>query len=259
MRRRRRSLAVLALLAAASAGLGGAAGAQEALTEGWTGRVTVYGWLTSLGGEVEARDIDASADIDVAFADILENLDFAAFANAEARRGRLGLILDVMYADLSASDTTNGPFDTRVSVDQHMLLLTGAAAWRLVETERAFVDALAGGRVVSMDIDVNAKGGGPLGVERSASGDETWFDPLIGFRAGAALTERLSTSATADIGGFGVGSELTWEVYGGLRYAVTDRISADLGYRYLAIDYEADNVDVDLRFHGPIVGATFTF
>lgn len=238
-----RSIATLAMIAAS-----GAATAQE-----WTGSVTLYGWLPAmettatidrpLGGSV-------SADVSTSATDILDALNFGFFGAAEARRGRLGLFGDVFYTDLGVSQT--GPGGLRQSVGADLFMFTGAAAWRVWDDGRGFLDALGGGRVVSLDSEVS------VGAA-SATKSTTFFDPLVGVRAGYALTERVSVLATGNIGGFGVGSELTWEAYAGFSYAISDRVSTELGYRYLSIDYESGRKEIDMQMFGPVAALTVRF
>ena len=41
----------------------------------------------------------------------------------------------------------------------------------------------------------------------------------------------------ADIGGFGLGSEITWQAYGALGCQVSRWCTLEAGYRYLYTDY----------------------
>jgi hypothetical protein len=63
----------------------------------------------------------------------------------------------------------------------------------------------------------------------------------------------------ADIGGFGVGSESTWQIWGDVRYAFSDSFSANVGYRALEFDYEADNAHHDITMSGPVIGILWNF
>jgi opacity protein-like surface antigen len=73
------------------------------------------------------------------------------------------------------------------------------------------------------------------------------------------LTDQLSVGGFVDVGGFGAGSEFTWEIFGGIDYAISDRVSAVAGFRYISIDYEASAADVDLDTYGPVMGLTVRF
>jgi hypothetical protein len=83
---------------------------------------------------------------------------------------------------------------------------------------------------------------------------ENWFDPFIGLRGRYNLWKPLYLTGEADIGGFGVGSEITWQLYGALGCQLTRNIYSELGYRYLYLDYDT----TALIFQGSIRGAQLT-
>ena len=86
-----------------------------------------------------------------------------------------------------------------------------------------------------------------------------WVDPYVGARGRLNLTQRTFLGARADIGGFNVGSKLTWQVFGGIGVQVTDRVEVEAGYRRLAIDYDRDNLLMDVAFSGAVVGLGVKF
>jgi hypothetical protein len=61
------------------------------------------------------------------------------------------------------------------------------------------------------------------------------------------------------IGGAGVGSDLTWDVMGGLGYQWTEKFSTVLGYRAIGVDYENDGFEWDLTQQGVVFGGVFSF
>lgn len=225
----------------------------------WTGTLTIYGWLPAVDGDVTASSSGDSASASFDAADLLDSLDFAAFATGELRHGRFGLIVDTVYTALSNSKTAPGPFATRVDGDVTLLLVTAAGAWRFYQTQASFVDLLAGFRFNYADLGISTHRDAPRPISRSVSGNQAWLDPLIGIRIGTAVTERISLQAFADIGGFGMGSELTYEFYLGASYAFSPRTRLEIGYRFLAIDYSADRAKVDIQLHGPTLGLAVGF
>ena len=66
-----------------------------------------------------------------------------------------------------------------------------------------------------------------------------------------------------EIGGFGVGSTFTWQVFPALGFSLSKRASLELGDRWLDIDYETgENTTLfkyDVLTQGPIVGFAFRF
>ena len=86
-----------------------------------------------------------------------------------------------------------------------------------------------------------------------------WVDPYVGMRARLNLTQRFYLGARGDIGGFGVGSDLTWQLFGGAGVHLSKSIDLEAGYRYLTFDYNKDNLLLNVAFSGFIVGATVNF
>jgi hypothetical protein len=66
-----------------------------------------------------------------------------------------------------------------------------------------------------------------------------------------------------EVGGFGVGSTFTWQVFPTLGFSLSKRASLELGYRWLDIDYKTgENTTLfkyDVLTQGPIVGFAFRF
>ena len=228
------------------------AATSTAAAEDWDFIVSAYGWFPAMdvSATIDGPGGSVSADVSTSAIEVLDALNFGLFGTAEARRGQLGLFGDMFYTDLGVSQT--GRFGARQSVDSNLFMFTGAAAWRLWQDGGTFVDAFGGGRVVSLDSTVT------VGA-RSASKSTAYVDPIVGARVGYAATERVTLNASANIGGFGVGSEFTWEAHAVANYAFTDRVSAELGYRYLSIDYENDGKEIDMKMFGPFTALVVKF
>ena len=64
-----------------------------------------------------------------------------------------------------------------------------------------------------------------------------------------------------DIGGFGVGSDFTWQALGVIDYWPWENVGLSVGYRGLEYRFDDDTgtkkFDVDLLLHGPIFGLSF--
>lgn len=245
-----RSLALAALV------VPGIADAQE-WSKGWSGRATLYGWLTA--AELDStvplpRGGSLDSSVSVGLGDILDALDFAAFANVEARRDRLVLLGDLMYTKLSTDGA--GPAGASIKTGLKTFVGFGAVGWCVWSDDRASIDAFGGARVVSTEIDLSRRG---RFASQRASASETFVDPVIGMRVGYQAADRLELRVAADIGGFGVGSKFSWDAFAGGSYAFTEQVRGELGFRYLSIDYENDGVEVDLQLYGPTVGLSVAF
>jgi hypothetical protein len=96
------------------------------------------------------------------------------------------------------------------------------------------------------------------GMNAAASADaiesRDWIDPFIGLKASIILMDRLTLMAYGDIGGFDVGSQLTWQLFGGLSWQTSDSIAVEAGYRHLDIDYDSDHFIFDASMSGFAAG-----
>ena len=70
---------------------------------------------------------------------------------------------------------------------------------------------------------------------------------------------RWSFVVIADIGGFGVGSDVTYGVMAGINWQFSDRFSTKIGYRYFYQDYDDEDFKWDMALSGPYVGLGIKF
>jgi hypothetical protein len=93
----------------------------------------------------------------------------------------------------------------------------------------------------------------------SGSGSRSWVDPLVGLRAQVNLTRWLYVKTQGDVGGFGAGSQLTWNALAALGFNFTRNVYAELGYRYMYVDYDQDNFLFQVNQYGPYASLGFEF
>jgi len=87
----------------------------------------------------------------------------------------------------------------------------------------------------------------------------TFVDPVIAARLGAPIAPRLSALLQGDLGGFGVGSDLTYQLTGTLNYRASDRFFLSAEGRHLHLDYARGGTRFEGSQTGPIIGATHRF
>lgn len=87
-------------------------------------------------------------------------------------------------------------------------------------------------------------------LNRSFSKSDDWWDPYIGLRARYNFTPKVYAIARADIGGFGVGSDLMWQAEAAVGVQLTTNMYAELGYRALSFDYSGNGLTDDTITHG---------
>lgn len=83
-----------------------------------------------------------------------------------------------------------------------------------------------------------------------AAGDAWWIDPLVGLRGQINITRWLFLAAQGDVGGFGVGSQITWNVQATVGINFTRNIFAELGYRYMYVDYQNGGFLYEMNSYG---------
>ena len=246
----------------------GSAAADSPVSDDLEVKVTPYMWFLSLDGDATVKG--QKGDVDVGFSDIWDNLNLGAMMEGEIRKGRFGFYGNVIYADLEATNNVSG---TKIEADA-TTVWAGVGAfyrlgpWTLGSTEtwgartQVIVDPFVGVRYTYLDLDLDVKAGGP-----NFSGDQDWIDPIFGVRSIWQFDPRWSLTTISDMGGFGVGSDFTWQAAGflGYRFSLFNDNDSRLliGYRALSQDYEdgsgANKFEWDVIAHGPMTGLAISF
>jgi hypothetical protein len=220
----------------------------------WKHEVAPYLWGAALDGTTGIGNV--TADVDVSFGDILDNLEMAFMGVYRASRDRFSITTDFVYMGLGATERgPGGRLEADIDVDQ--LALEVNAGYEVVERLTLF----GGLRYNDLSTEVRARG--PLGNVVGAEGDESWVDPLVGAHYSIPITDVWSATLRGDIGGFGVGSDFAWQGVASFRWQITPRVGTALAYRYMAMDYEDDaprgRFKYDMTISGPALGVVFTF
>ena len=95
--------------------------------------------------------------------------------------------------------------------------------------------------------------------DQSIARQDDWFDPYVGLRGRYNFNKTFYTAVRGEIGGFGVGADLMWEVEGVLGINLTRSIFTEVGYRALGANYENDGFRFDAVMHGPQITTGITF
>ena len=234
----------LPLIILGTVGMVGAPFATSAQTNLWTVDVSLYGLAAGMSGDVTVKGVNA--DVDVGFDKIWDNLKFGAMGSVRVGYDRWALTTDVIYMKLGAS---KGP----VNANLEQWAVEPTLSYRVC----ANFEALAGMRYNNINGDIN----GPFG--RNPTGTQEWYDPIVGGNLSLPLCDTWSFNLRGDIGGFGAGSDLTWQAFPYLDWRLSKSASVQAGYRLLYNDYETgsglNRFKYDILTHGPQVGFTFRF
>jgi hypothetical protein len=246
-----KSRSLLALLAAVVVNLVAPQASAQSSSGGWQFAVAPYLWAAGMDGTMTIAQFEE--DFDVPFGDIIENLDLAFMGHFDMRNERWVLSSDLIFVDLESNkDLTEGT----ATAGLDMTLLEVAGGYRISPA----VTLLAGARWVDMDASLGYAG---EVVDDGASAGKSWIDPLVGAQVFAPLSERWRIGLRGDVGGFGVGSELTWQAYADIGFKASDLITVFAGYHAIDIDYEDGSglqlIALDVLVSGPQLGVVFSF
>lgn len=150
--------------------------------------------------------------------------------------GKISLAVKERRLELATSTAKLKVAQLRASVDSSLQGAVATARSRVKQAEQNLATAINKQLVKKLPT--------------SASATEDWVDPIVGCRAQWNINEKWYLAGKTDIGGFGVGSELVWTVQGTVGYNFTEKVSADLGYRYLHTDYTDGGFTYDVATSG---------
>lgn len=224
-----------------------AAAPKMACADDWKFSAEIY----ALGADVGATTVldgEYRADFD----DILDNLEFAMFGSIVAKRDKLALIANLMYVDISSSQTNERRFTTTVvDVDMEALITTMAVGWEFVDTDTTVFHGLIGTRLLSLDTKVSLDID-PLGVRNGSESDEFW-DLVFGIQGRTDFSDHWYLTYYADMGSGD--SESTWQLSAALGYRFS-HLDVAVGYQYLEWEFD-DLLLEDLQMSGPALGLRF--
>lgn len=263
----------------------------------WQFSFTPYAWATGVNGNVTARG--HKVNINESFIDIAEDSDslFALMGYFEARKGQFSLFTDVVWEDLGFPghyQQSGSPFqrlpNVNVSIranaqlDYEQLIIQSGIAYEIARWQGApgsytALDLMGSARCWNEETDINLKLSGVLTadferlglqVQRSRSraiaksGTLEWVDPVVGARLRHQMASGSELVLLGDIGGFGAGSEFSWQVVGTYGFDVMcfgTPFRTVFGYRALAVDYSENGRfgknGLDVVQHGPLMGVNF--
>lgn len=242
-----RTLSIL-FSALAYAAVSNGAIAQEPRTT-----AAIYAQFAGVRGEIAAGPV--SADIDLSFSDLLDHLDVGGMMAMRNESERWAISFNAVFIGSEINGIRS--LGTRYDVDLTQDLVEVTGSWRADE----IYELLGGVRFQSLGADVSTIS--PTGVATAGFGVESFWDPIIGARAAWPIGSSWTMIGRADVGGFGVGSDLTWSALLVLDWSVSPSIGVVLGYRALDTHYEdrsgRDYFKLDTLVAGPIVGMRFAF
>jgi hypothetical protein len=248
------SLAALPAYAGSSAPIIEQPSTPPAEASPWEFRMALYGWAEGLDGDIGVLGRTAAVDVD--FSDILKDLDMGFMGTFAVTRGRWSFVADLIYADISADDSTR---DLSIDFKEQQFLGNLTINYEALKTDSLTLILYAGARVNWLDVSLELDSSRTPYRDFNESASKSWADPIIGTRFAANLSKKFFFMASGDIGGFGVSSDLTWQAMAGFGFRVSKNGSILLGYRAIGTDYESGGFTYDVTGHGPALGYEYQF
>jgi hypothetical protein len=254
------------------------------LVPGWSFSFAPYAWLSSIRANIDTRTPGggrAETDIYASFGDVVDHLRFVGMAAAEVRYDRFSILTDFMYMNLGMSRGSAhlawfepGPggriqipveAQTSASTGMGTTIWTLAAGYTLSAGPWGNIDAIAGARLLAVDVTTNytltADIGRPGGIVLAKNGSlgvnaENW-DAIVGVTGRFDIpNSNFFVPYYFDVGTGDL--PLTWEAFSGLGYH-TAMADYSLGYRYLAFENNSGATLKKLEMGGLMAAATFHF
>ena len=228
------------------------AGSESDVDEWQFNLIPFYVWVVNIEGSSQASS--HVGDIKFDFEDVFD-LDAAFLGHFEAmHKSNWGLLIDTNYIGITGGQDFS--IGSVLNVDFEATLVEFSGLYRIDKQNHTF-DLIAGLRYFNLDLDLHLEGGSNAEVNPG----HDWLDPLIGARWNWHFAPNWQFHVRGDVGGFGVGSNLSWQAISLLDWQPFENVSFVAGYRALYEDYEdKDGLElfkIDATFHGPIIGLNF--
>jgi hypothetical protein len=221
----------------------------------WSFDASLYGLAAGMSGTVGVGPVNAG--VDFGFDKVWDSLEFAMMGKVRVGYDRWALTTDVIYMGLGASRKG-------VSVDMDQWMVEPTISYRVSK----YFEPFAGVRYNNLSAEIRGPnlqrpGPGLLDGPGVRTGTQDWWDPIVGANLRLPLGKGFSLNLRGDIGGFGVGSDLTWQVFPYVGWQFAKWGSLQAGYRWMSMDYEtgsgASRFKYDMLIQGPQIGLTFHF
>ncbi len=113
-------------------------------TEPWVVTVGVPGWLVGASGHVGFHGVNPY--VSVPFGEILKHINVVYSLSGEVRRGRFGVLGDLLYLNAQAGTPERSGLVSKVDLGYQQFIGEFFGSYRLIEGSRGWLDLLAGFR-----------------------------------------------------------------------------------------------------------------
>jgi hypothetical protein len=225
----------------------------------WNFLTDIYLLFPNMNGETGIGDL-ITVPIDANPGDIFKKLEIGGMLYLEAHNNKWAITSDLVFMNLE-DEVTPGTLINSGTVTAKQGIWEAAGLYRI----SPYLEVGIGGRLnrleTGMDVLRNVI---PEGTEQvTGSHTATWYDPIIIARFSGDIIDKWIYELRGDLGGFGIGSDFTWQiqVFGGYRFSKLFQLTA--GYRLLSTNYDKGTGSQQFIFNidefGPVISLGFNF
>lgn len=225
----------------------------------WNFRTDLYLLFPYISGETGIGN-SLTVPIDANPGDVFSKLKIGGMLYLEANTKKWAITSDLVFMNLN-EEVTPGKLILSGEVTGKQLIWELAGLYRVAP----YFEIGAGSRMNNVQAGIEASRKViPAGSEDvSADISKTWVDPILITRLTADLKDKWIFQFRGDAGGFGIGSDLTWQLQGYAGYSFSKLFQLSAGYRIISIDYDKgtdkDRFIFNVDESGPEIKLGFNF
>ena len=223
----------------------------------WGFLIEPYIMLPNISGQIGIGNLP-TVELDASTGDILANLHMAAMLYLEARNDEWAITSDFVYMNLQQDITPSKIISSgRATVKQ--TIWEAAGLYRILP----FLEFGLGARLNVISTDIAAERNVFPGSSEEVAGhhSKTFIDPVLITRLTTDIEGKWLFQFRGDLGGFGIGSDFTWQLQGYAGYRFSKLFQLSVGYRILGINYDDGEYEerfiFDLNEFGPVIRLGF--
>ena len=204
----------------------------------WNVAVTPFLWLPSMSGEMESNYLNQNFKLGAI--DIISNLKMAFMVNAEVSKGKVFLMPSYVYAkigtDKVAASFPNGD-ELTIAPDMTMNIAGLNIGLHEAVSGKLIIDPYLGVRYNSFNTTLEVTG---LLKATRVDEDAVFTDPLMGLRILYFPHPRVPLMLRSDVGGFGIGSDYSWNAVLDAGYTLSPQIDLMGGFSAYGMKFSGE-------------------
>jgi hypothetical protein len=225
----------------------------------WNFLTEVYMLFPIMHGETGIGN-NLTVPVDANTGDIFSTLKLGGMLYLEAHTNKWAITSDFVFMNLE-KDVTPTTLIRSGAVGMDQYIWEAAGLYRI----NSFLEVGVGGRLNHLAADLNGERNVFLNDTEafSESQSKTFYDPVLITRLSTDIKDKWLFQFRGDLGGFGVGSDFTWQLQAYAGYRFTEVFQLTAGYRILGIDYDKgvdkERFIFNMNEFGPVVRFGFNF